>query len=113
MLRETEIFEGGRNAISGQKLFKFYENLICNKPNDFIKRRDSLKQIQSLLSKYTISVYQQTARLIELKEHELGQIEPYRYGYLYCSGYKSYYDYKTGLGFSDFKTEKGSTIQIF
>lgn len=102
LLVKSQIQPNSQNKISGKDIFNFYEQTILNQSENFIRNRDGIRRIQSLLSKFSISVYPQTARKIEEMERlEYSQNEPYRFGYLYCSGYKDYYDYEVGLKFSN------------
>jgi len=101
LLEKSQIQPNLENKISGKDIFNFYEQTIFNQSENFIQNRDGIKRIQSFLSKFSISVYPQTAKKIEEKERsEYGQGEPYKFGYLYCSGYKDYYDYEVGLKLS-------------
>lgn len=98
LLEKAQIQANSGNEISGKDIFKLYKHSILDQSKNFIENRDGIKRIQSLLSKFSISVYSQTAKRIErieMEEHD--QNEPYRFGYLYCSGYKVYYRYEIGL----------------
>ncbi len=92
------ISSSDEKIILGSRIFDMYENIILNRTNNFIVDRDSIQKFQSLLSKYTISLYQTQIQLIEFVEkNKLANIKPYRFGYLYFSEYAKYYDYKVGL----------------
>jgi CRISPR-associated endonuclease/helicase Cas3 len=114
LLGKMKVMAEPEDNISGQKLFEAYEGLIHNKSDDFIKRRDAFRQIQSLMSKFTISVYPQVARLIEILEQESGQSDPYHYGYLYCSAHEIYYEYEIGLTYSSIESgiDKGKVLSF-
>lgn len=101
LLSESEVLPNSKNKISGSKIFDLYEQVIINQSDNFIENRDGIRRIQSLLSKFSISVFPKTAEQIEMMERlDYNQEDPYRYGYLYCSGYKGYYNYETGLSLS-------------
>jgi CRISPR-associated endonuclease/helicase Cas3 len=107
ILRKSNINPNSKDKVSGGEIFNLYKQTILNQSDDFIDNRDGFRKMQSLLSKFIISVYPQTAKRIEALEiEEYNQKEAYRFGYLYCSGYKHYYDYKVGLKFLKEKNEK-------
>jgi len=100
--------------ILGSKIFDMYENIVLNRTNNFIIDRDNIIKFQSLLSKYTISLYQTQIQLIEFVEkNKLGNIEPYRFGYLYFSEYEKYYDYRVGLILPNEKDLEQNTAHTF
>lgn len=104
LLSKSEILPNSKNKISGSEIFDIYEQVIINQSDNFIENRDGIRRIQSLLSKFSISVFPETAEQIEMMERlDFNQEDPYRYGYLYCSGYKKYYKYDTGLKLSEEK----------
>lgn len=103
-LEKENIQPNSENNVSGVDIFNLYKRAILNQSDNYIEKRDGLRKIQSLISKFTISVYPKTAEHIEMIERlDYMQEEPYQYGYLYCSGHKSYYDYEFGISFSEEK----------
>lgn len=106
LLQEANIQVNLEREISGKEIFNLYEQTILNQSDDFIDNRDSFSKIQSLISKFIISVYPRTAEKIkEIEIEKYDQSEPYKFGYLYGSGYKDYYDYETGLNLPKGATE--------
>lgn len=104
LIKSTGVYPHSKDKISGVDIFDVYKNSIINQSENFIENRDGLKKIQSLLSKFSISVYRKTAEQIEIIERlDYCQEDPYQYGYLYCSGYENYYDYEIGLNLSEEK----------
>lgn len=98
LMIDLGIIEVGDCEVSGEAVFKTYENAILNRSDDFILDKIKLRKIQSLLSKFTISVYQKTINtLADIEMEWFEQSEPFRYGYLYCSGYEKYYNYLIGF----------------
>jgi CRISPR-associated endonuclease/helicase Cas3 len=94
LLQSLNIFSKDE-SVSGKDVFKAYENIVKSCDGDFIHNRDSLRQIQSLLSKFTISVYPQTADTI--KKQIRTEVEIEKYGFIYWADYHEHYSYKTGL----------------
>jgi CRISPR-associated endonuclease/helicase Cas3 len=97
-LLKLKIFPEGEK-ISGKKIFQIYENIIKNRSSDFIRNRDYIHKIQSLLSKFTISVYPLTAETIKKQVRTEEEIE--KHGYIYWADYSYYYSYETGLNFKN------------
>jgi len=93
-LKSLNVFPN-EGKISGKDIFKLYEDAIKNRKGDFIQNRDNLRQIQSLLSKFSISVYPQTAEAIKRQVRSEEEIE--RYGFIYWADYQGFYSYEEGL----------------
>lgn len=96
-LKQIDIAADSAGEISGEDIFSKYEAIVKNKSNDFIENRDKVKQIQSLLSKFTIAVYPQTAEMIKRQIRMTEEIE--KFGFIYWSDYQKYYSFEFGLNF--------------
>lgn len=99
LMKEIEIISEEDKYVSGEKLFQAYENVIKNRTNNFITDRDKVIKFQSLMSKFTISLFQSALDQIQEIERENGNEEPYKFGYLYFSNFTKYYNYEEGLNF--------------
>lgn len=87
--------------VSGTDVFIAYEDkIIHNADSNFIKKRDSFKRFQSIMSKFSISVTDHHAKRITEIEMFNGTEDPNKYGYLYCTSYNDYYDWENGLQLS-------------
>lgn len=102
---ETEIkFLEERNIlgekISGEKVWEIYKNLIQNKREDFLNKKEKdfvkdkieMKKIQSILNQFTINIFKH-ANL--LKEITLFGYE--EFGYFYLETFEEIYSYQNGF----------------
>lgn len=98
LLLKMKIISTTDKKVSGSRLFDVFQNIILNRTNNFIIDRDNIVKFQSLLSKFTISLFQTAIKEIEvIEKEESGSQEVYKFGYLYFSNYEKYYNYKKGL----------------
>ena len=98
LLLEMGVISGNEDVVSGAILFDRYKEIVLNRTNIFIVDRDNMVKFQSLISKYTISLFRSAIDQIEfIEKKESGDQEPYQFGFLYFSSYKKYYDYEEGL----------------
>lgn len=100
LLLKGSIISEGTEMVSGADVFRAFENICQNKTGDFAFDRESVKSLQSLLSKFTINVYPKVAEcLIQQEKAEWSM----RYGYIYFETFLSIepnhfsYDYESGL----------------
>lgn len=83
---------------SGEDIFEAFGDVIMNKTNNFIVDKDKTAKLQSVISKFVISLYKTTTdKIEEIEKNEMDVEDPYRFGYLYFSGYKEFYSYEEGL----------------
>ena len=105
LLLEMEVISATEEVVSGEILFDKYENIVLNRTENFIMNKDNMVKFQSLISKYTISLYQTAINKIEeIEKKELGNHDPYKLKYLYFSQFKNYYSYQTGINISSIST---------
>lgn len=97
LMKKMDIISDEDKRVQGKILFNSYEKIILNRMNNFIIDRDNIIKFQSLLSKFTISLFKSAIDQIEEIELENGNEEPYKFGYLYFSNFNKYYNYKEGL----------------
>jgi CRISPR-associated endonuclease/helicase Cas3 len=100
LLEQLQVFARDEK-VSGEDIFQLYIDAIKNRKGDFIQSRDSLRQIQSLLSKFTISVYPQTADTIKRQVRTMEEIE--RFGFIYWADYHNHYSYEEGLKLKEYQ----------
>lgn len=93
-LKENGIFPNEKNEIEGDKVFDLYIKSIYNKI-DFTQQQIRKKVLQSLLSKYTFSVFANDK--IERTLMHFYDKEKSAYGYLYLSRWKDIYSVEKGL----------------
>lgn len=91
MLR-TEIHNSDESEINGEAIWEYYEGLVSNKNLEFIDRAAELKIVQSLMSKFTFSVFYNPFTIKPLLNY--GEI---KYGFLYLRDYAEIYSFETGL----------------
>jgi len=98
LLFDLNVISKYDKKVSGAILFEKLRDIVSNRSNNFIVNRDNMVKLQSLLSKFTISLFQTTIRQVETIEKDEEKIEdPYMFGYLYFSSWEKYYDYEEGL----------------
>lgn len=94
LLRECAVHEPGNENVEGEHVFRWYIETIKNKSGDFIRDRDARQRLQSIMSKFTISVYPQLAQQMRgtMPEHDW-----HEYGFVYLHEPERYYSYEEGL----------------
>jgi CRISPR-associated endonuclease/helicase Cas3 len=100
--------------IDGATVFDFYIRIVQDQTGDYISRVVAYKQMQSILSKFTFSVFTSQKLLNELRRFSRNEYstEPDSYeefGYLYLTNFEGVYDYRQGLDESAFEK---SELQI-
>lgn len=81
--------------ISGEKLFNKYISIIKNEETDFTLKKIDLKQLTSLMSNFSISIYP----TVKNKLSSLFDTEKSAFGYLYLSHFLKCYNFETGFDF--------------
>lgn len=93
LLRIAEKFGLVSNGyLSGECVWRKYEEILKNQDADFVTDRIMLDKIQSLMSQFTISIFP------ESKDAE--QLQIYgeeKYGYLYLESYDEVYTFENGI----------------
>lgn len=78
--------------LSGEEVWRKYEEILKNQEVDFVKNRIMLDKIQSLMSQFTISIFPESKDAEQLKIY--GEI---KYGYLYLDSYDEVYSFENGI----------------
>ncbi len=96
LLQAAGVFAGPDTSqtIDGQRVFEWYLATLKNKSGDFIRDREARQRLQSIMSKFTISVYPQLAA--QLRGATPGQ-DWHNYGFVYLNEPAKYYSYEEGL----------------
>jgi CRISPR-associated endonuclease/helicase Cas3 len=97
--------------IYGDAVFDFYIRIVQDQAGDYVSRVVSYKQMQSILSKFTFSVFASQKLLNELRRFSRNEhsTEPEGYeefGYLYLSNFEGVYNYYQGLNESAFEASE-------
>lgn len=87
------------DVVSGASVFRLYLDTIHNKTGDFIYDREARQRLQSIMSKFTISVYPKLALQIRDSQRDFSELHDtaQNYGLLYLSNPEQYYSYEEGL----------------
>lgn len=96
LLDELNI-DSNLEGYSGAEIFNAFKDIVLNKKQSFIAYRDNIRKLQSIISKFTISLFKTSIDQIERIEKDEGVEEPYKFGYLYFSNYPNFYSYEEGL----------------
>lgn len=79
--------------LSGESVFTLYRRLVTNPTSIFTDRKRNLKILQSIMAKYTFSLFADSRLVKELVSG--GNQE--EFGYLYLASHREVYDYELGL----------------
>ena len=94
LLRASGVLSDTAVVVEGKAVFEWYLNTIRNKTGDFIRDREARHRLQSIMSKFTISVYPQLAQQMRGATPELHWND---YGFVYLDEPERYYSYEEGL----------------
>lgn len=96
LLQAAGVYPGSAagQTIDGQRVFEWYLATLKNKSGDFIRDREARQHLQSIMSKFTISVYPQLAQ--QMRGATPGQ-DWHNYGFVYLHEPAKYYSYEEGL----------------
>lgn len=96
LLQAAGVYPGSQTAqaIDGRRVFEWYLATLKNKSGDFIRDREARQRLQSIMSKFTISVYPQLAQ--QMRGATPGQ-DWHNYGFVYLDEPDRYYSYEEGL----------------
>lgn len=98
-LSDNGIFPDADNLISGELVFDIYMKLVKSETSPF-KRKIAIKQLHSILSKYTFSLFASAKtkeRLIEFMD-----LDKSEFGYFYMSRWEEFYSEHSGIDESAF-----------
>ncbi len=80
--------------VSGKKVFEHYINIVTNKNADFLVRQIDVKKIQSILCKFTFSIYNHTKSILApYCDHEIEE----QFGFLYMHKWEEIYSFEGGI----------------
>jgi hypothetical protein len=115
----ANVFPNENNEIEGKEVFDLYINLIENKNPDFVSQKVHLKKMQSILTKFVFSIFDDPQgktkrKLICFADIDKKQVkfnnndnnketDAKTYGFVYLQGYKQVYDEKYGLDNTKFE----------
>ena len=91
------------DKVKGSDVWGLYEKIIKMQDIDFTKRMINIKKIQSLITKFSFSVFKYSSLFEDLKNVG-GAIE--KYGYYYLNNYNDVYDYENGINDEKFKDSR-------
>jgi CRISPR-associated endonuclease/helicase Cas3 len=93
-----EKINGGEVFISGKDVWEKYVSIVNKSDNNYLKNQSQLKQIYGLLSKFMFSTFSnQIEQLKEFTDYNETLSNFKQYGIYYLSGWKSIYNYESGL----------------
>lgn len=95
LLEKSGKYRAGDATVRGQQVFEFYVATIHNKTGDFIRDREARQRLQSIMSKFTISVYPQLAE--QMRRVATPEQRWHEYGFVYLHEPSRYYSYEEGL----------------
>lgn len=78
--------------VNGADVWTKYEEIITGQPEDFVKKQVNIRKLQSVLSAFTFSVFQ------DGKDYEV--LKPYgeeKYGFLYLENFSKVYSFENGI----------------
>lgn len=93
-LSENNIYPDADSKINGELVFDLYLSLIQSSQPLFVKK-NQLKQLQSILSKYTFSLFASNKTMKELIEFM--DIEKSEFGYFYMNRWYDFYSELSGV----------------
>ncbi|MGI9528055.1 MAG: hypothetical protein ACR2MS_13185, partial [Weeksellaceae bacterium] len=94
LLAKYEVFPTNDHKISGKEVFDVYLGLI-NSDQRFTSKNIALKEMQSILSKFTFSIY--ATEKVKAKLTPFMDVEKSEYGYFYMSRWDEFYDETYGI----------------
>lgn len=98
-LKKHNIEPDDMNRVSGESIFDLYLSLN-NSMMSFLEKRISFKQIQTLLSKFTVSVFLSNRNMHKFKE--FADLEKSKNGWLYMHRWEKFYSELEGIDESVF-----------
>ncbi len=93
-LEQQDIFPDANDLISGEDIFDLYLSMN-NSYLPFLEKRIAIKQLQSLLSKFTISVFSSDKN--KKKFIEYSDMEKSENGYYYMAHWQKFYSERSGI----------------
>jgi CRISPR-associated endonuclease/helicase Cas3 len=92
-LEDIDVLSIDRNTVDGEKVFKFYENIIHCKFDDFASKQIEYKKLGSVMSQFCISVYRNQLDAIA----DMLDPEKSKYGYKYLLHWELCYSPEYGF----------------
>lgn len=94
LLEQQQCYREGDAEVEGEQVFGLYVNTVKNKSGDFIGDREARQRLQSVMSKFTISVYPQLAEKLRVPTPKM---DWNNYGFVYLHKPHHVYSYEEGL----------------
>lgn len=107
-LKNCQVFTNGDTEVDGVEVWALYRSIMQNPEDDFISKKIERKTIQSILSKFTFSMFDSEKTRKSLAEYtnpELGFDS-----YLYLSDHAKIYHIESGLMESKFNDPENSIL---
>lgn len=98
-LEKFNIFPTPENKVCGEQVFDLYLTIIHHQQS-FLDKQIQLKQLQSILSKYVLSLF--ATEKIKQKLIPFMDVEKSEFGYFYMEDWRSFYDESSGVDESKF-----------
>ena len=98
-LAAHQIYPNGESKIEGEKVFDIYLDFVYNKV-DFISQKIREKVLQSILSKYVVSLF--ASSKVEQNIIHFCNMEKSEYGYFYVDRWEDFYSEEGGMDASKF-----------
>lgn len=80
------------NIISGKDVWEYYENIVKDQNESFVRNRIKIKKLQGLMSSFIFSVFPNSNDYLTLKTYGEEKC-----GFLYLENYKDIYSFQDGI----------------
>ena len=80
------------DIVEGERVWKFYKKRLINQEKDFITNRIQLKQLLTLMSQFSFSIFPKGKDFESLRTFGYEQ-----YGFFYLENYESVYSFENGI----------------
>lgn len=81
-----------KDVVEGDRVWEFYKNRLINQEEDFINNRIQLKQLLTLMSQFSFSIFPKGKDYESLRTFGYEQ-----YGFLYLENYEPVYSFENGI----------------
>lgn len=81
-----------KDLVEGYRVWEFYKNRLINQEEDFINNRIQLKQLLTLMSQFSFSIFPKGKDYESLRTFGYEQ-----YGFLYLENYEPVYSFENGI----------------
>ena len=80
------------DIVEGERVWKFYKTIVVKQKEDFINNRIQLKQLLTLMSQFSFSIFPKGKDYESLRTFGYEQ-----YGFFYLENYESVYSFENGI----------------